>query len=165
MRKFDDDPIAELERLDAFLDGSEPGEIPIDVLRERGIEIPDEATLDDEAIHEKLWEVVRAMAEIGLFLEDTDHLSDRELYRFLVADALIQEECLPLNPASGGWHISPIGGCSEEDNEIYLRYYAEDSIRKDWGEDFGEPIPEKETRPFDRDRMLPAHGHEVDSEN
>ena len=41
----DHDPIAELERLDRFFDGEEEGERPIDVLRTKGIPIPDEATL------------------------------------------------------------------------------------------------------------------------
>lgn len=34
------DFMADLERLDPFLDGTEPGHIPLAVLRERGIEMP-----------------------------------------------------------------------------------------------------------------------------
>ncbi len=163
MAKVDDDPIAELERLDVFLDGSESGEVPIEILRARGIEIPDESSLDDAALHAKLWQIIQEMAALGLYVESTDHLSDRELYRYLVTDALVEETCLPMSP-NGGWHISPIGGCSEEDNEIYLRYYADDAIREDWRRDFGEPIPPREPLPFDRDRLLPAQ-EVVEEEN
>ncbi len=151
------DPIAELERLDRFFDGEEEGERPIDVLRTKGITAPDGATLDDESLRVKLWEIVNAMASIGMYLDSTDHMSDRELYRFLVTDALCEETILPAAGSDGGWHISPIGGCSEEDNDIYLRYYADEDMRQHWQSSFGEPIPPKEKPPWDRDRFLPQH--------
>ncbi len=88
----DHDPIAEVERLDRFFDGEEEGERPIDVLRARGITIPDGAALDDESLRAKLWEVINAMGSIGMYLESTDHLSDRELYRHLVTDALCEAD-------------------------------------------------------------------------
>jgi hypothetical protein len=152
----DHDPIAELERLDRFFDGEEEGERPIDVLRAKGITIPDGSTLYDESLRAKLWEVINAMASIGMYLDSTDHLSDRELYRHLVTDALCEETILPVGSDSG-WHHSPIGGGSEEDNEIYLRYYADDDMRQHWLSSFGEPIPPKENPPWDRDRFLPQH--------
>jgi hypothetical protein len=154
------DPIAELERLDRFFDGEEEGERPIDVMRNDGISIPDEHELDDDALHGKLWEIINAMAALGMFLDSTDHLSDRELYRYLVTDALCEETIL----GSGHWHISPIGGGSEEDNEIYLRYYADDEDRKDWQRDFEGTIPAKEKLPFDRDRLLPGGDGQDDEE-
>lgn len=157
------DPIAELERLDRFLEGEEEGARPLEVLRAKGLEIPDEPPGDDEALHKKLWEVIEAMAAIGLYVESTDHMSDRELYRYLVSDALREETFLSDDPASA-WHLSPIGGGSEEDNEIYLRYYADDERRADWKKDFGEPIPPKEPLPFDRDRLLPVQSFEPEEE-
>jgi hypothetical protein len=150
------DPIAELERLERFFDGEEEGERPIDVMRNDGISIPDERELDDDSLHAKLWEIINAMAALGMVLESTDHLSDRELYRYLVTDALCEETILPSAGSAGYWHISPIGGGSEEDNEIYLRYYADDEDRKDWQRDFEGTIPTKEKLPFDRDRLLPG---------
>jgi hypothetical protein len=152
----DNDPLAEIKRLDAFLDGEEDGERPLDVLRERGIDLPDDSSLDDEALHQKLEVLIDEMAELGLLLESTDHLSDRELYRYLLTDALLEETVLSTSGA-GAWHISPIGGCSEEDNQIYLRYYADDEDREHWRKDFGEPLPPKEKPPYDRDRRLPPH--------
>ena len=150
------DLMADLEQLDSFFDGTEPGDIPLAVLRERGIEMPDAATLNDEEVHRRLWEVIVAMKAIGLVIESTDHLSDRELYRYL-GEALKEETILTDDP-NAAWHLSPIGSGSEDDNEIYLRYYADDEERRRWAED-GVTVPPKEPLPFDRDRLLPQpHG-------
>lgn len=157
------DIIEELERLDAFYDGTEPGERPLEVLRAKGVEIPDEESLDDSSLHERLWVVIHAMAEIGLYLESTDHLSDRELYRHLVTEALVEETMLPLS-ANGAWHLSPIGGFSEEDLEVYYRYYADEEDRRLLRVD-GVELPPHETLPFDRDRLLPqaSYGGRADA--
>ena len=146
------DFMADLERLDSFIDGTEPGDIPLAVLRERGIEMPDDATLDDEDVHRRLWEIIVAMKALGLVIESTDHLSDRELYRYL-GEALKEETILSDDPNSA-WHLSPIGSGSETDNEIYLRYYADEEERRRWAED-GVTVPPKEPLPYDRDRLLP----------
>lgn len=148
------DIIAELERIDRFFDGKEKGVRPIDVIRSRGIEIPPENTLGDAATHARLWEVLEAMGEIGMVLYFTDHLSDRDLYRYLVEDVLLEETIL--SEEGGFWHISPIGGCSDEDNQIYLRYYADEETREQWGRDFEMTVPAKEPLPYDRDRFLPG---------
>ncbi|MGA7614316.1 MAG: hypothetical protein WBX15_03975 [Thermoanaerobaculia bacterium] len=155
MKSNDDeyDPIEEIERIDRFYDGEEEGERPIEVLRARGVEIPDETSLDDAKLYERLWAILKAMAEIGIYVESTNHLSDRELYRYLVGHVLVEETILPGSPM-GGWFYSPIGGCSEEDIEIYLRYYADEDERESFRED-DRPLPPKETPPYDRDRLLP----------
>jgi hypothetical protein len=150
------DPIAELERMDRFFDGDEPGEVPLEILRENGIVIPEEPPGDETVLRARLWEIVEGMADIGMVVENTDHLSDLELYRFLVEDALLQQTILPMGPG-GTWHLSPIGSGSEEDNEIYLRYYADDEYREMWRRDTGAVLPPREKPPCDRDRFLPGH--------
>ena len=152
------DLIAELERLDRFYEGEEEGERPIDVLRNKGISFPDERDLDEDALHARLWVIINAMAGVGMVLESTDHLSDRELYRYLVSEALCEETILSPPGSCGVWHLSPIGGGSEEDSQIYLRYYADDETRADWLRDFGGILPTKKKPPFDRDRLLPVDG-------
>jgi hypothetical protein len=149
--------MADLERLDSFLDGTEPGDIPLTVLRERGIEMPDDAALNDEEVHRRLWELIAAMKTIGVVVEFTNHLSDRELYRYL-GEALKEETILTDDPNSA-WHLSPIGSGSEEENEIYLRYYADEEERRRSAED-GVTVPPKEPLPFDRDRLLPQQQFE-----
>lgn len=157
--KTTEDFIAQLEQLDRFLDDpNDGGTVPLDVLAERGVMMPPSADLDDRALSRTLWQTIAAMASIGIYLESTDHLSDRQLYDFLREDALRELTLLfPDDPAHGE-HIDPIGGCSEEDIQIYLRYYADDETRDQWAKDFpGDPLPRKETPPFDRDRLLPTH--------
>ena len=152
----EDDLIAELERIDRFFGGEEPGEIPIDVLRARGIDIPQTPPDDAAALRAKLWELIEAMYELGIVVESIDHLSDAELYRYLVDDALLHETIISV--VGGTWHISPIGSGSEEENEAYLRYYADDDYREWWHREFGDPLPPKESPPYDRDRFLVVHG-------
>jgi hypothetical protein len=154
-RKKVHDPIAELERLDRFYDGQEKGVLPLDVLRQRGIPIPADEDLSDAALQDTLWKVIEGMAAVGMYLEFTDHLSDRELYRYLMT-ALTEETILSEDEMSG-WHLSPIGGCSEEDNEVWLRYYADDEERERWHQDTGDPLPPKATPPSDRDERMPDH--------
>jgi hypothetical protein len=139
--------MAGLERLDAFLNGTEPGDIPLAVLRERGIEMPDDATLDDEQVHRRLGEVLVAMEAMGLVVEFTDHLSDREFYRYL-GEALKEETMLTDDPNST-CHLTPLWSGSEDDNDIFLRYYASDEERRRFAED-GVIVPPKEPLPFDR---------------
>lgn len=57
---------------------------------------------------------------------------------------------------TGGWFHDFIGSGSEEDNQVWLRFYATDEDRadhvKDWPND---PMPLREKPPFNRDWRLP----------
>jgi hypothetical protein len=150
----ENDVIAELERIDRFFDGEEAGDVPLEVLRARGVDIPKEPPGEDAALRAKLMEIIEAMFEIGIVVEKTDHLSDAELYRFLVDDALLEETIISIG-GGGAWHISPV---RDDDSEIYLRYYADDETRERWHRELGCVLPAKETLPFDRDRFLPGNG-------
>lgn len=53
-------------------------------------------------------------------------------------------------------HLDVLGGCSEEDLILSMRYYSDDEERVEWQKDFPDfPMPPKEKPPYDRDRMLP----------
>ena len=53
-------------------------------------------------------------------------------------------------------HMSPLGGCREEDTHLFLKYYAHEQWRRDWQEEYlEETLPEHEDPPYDRDRFLP----------
>jgi hypothetical protein len=122
----------------------------------RGVAMPPGAELDDESLPAKLAEVIRELAELHCFLEGTDHLSDRELYDWLWRDGLREETPGISETLQGAWHTSPIGGGTEEDTAIWLKYYASDEDRKRWHLNFpDDPIPDHEVLPFDRDRHLP----------
>jgi hypothetical protein len=96
------------------------------------------------------------MASLGAYLIHTDHLSDRALYEYLYHDGLREEAVLfPENP-SYAYMIDLTGSGSDEDNHVYLRYYADEKYRRDWANDWpDDTVPEHEDPPFDRDRYLP----------
>lgn len=128
-------------------------------IEQAGVMLTPPEKLDDVAITNKLWEVIQVLASLGTFLECTNHLSDRELYTQLWQESL--RESTPCLPPDSGWvcHMDLIGSGSEEDTDMYLRYYADEQTREQWRRDFPEAeIPPHESPPFDRDRLLPRPG-------
>jgi hypothetical protein len=124
-------------------------------LVQRGVEMIPPADLDDTNLQAKLQELVRALAAIRCFVEDTDHLSDRELYAWLWSDAL-REEAPDLSQLGGAWHMSVIGSGNEEDMAIFLKYYAGEKERRRWKKDFpNDALPPHFPLPYNRDRNLP----------
>lgn len=132
--------------------------LPLEIFRERGSDYPPAAALDDDALKSALGRLIDDMAEIGMFLSSTDHLSDRELYEKLLGEILLEPVTIDPQGKTGFTFIDILGGWSDEDTEIYLRYYADEETRRDWAEDYGAPIPPKEKAPYDRDRHLPGYG-------
>ncbi len=128
-----------------------------DVLVQGGMELPRPDELDDSQLSAKLWEVIRGLAMLRMFLYSTNHLSDRELYEKLWDDVLQEEGPLLLSCGDSACHIDLVSSGSEEDNELYLRYYADEETRRDWLKDWPDDIiPAHEEPPFDRDRHLPS---------
>jgi hypothetical protein len=134
-------------------------------LEEAGMELPAPETLNDEQLTKKLWEVIHGLALLRVFLDDTDHLSDRELYTELWSDMLREEvKAVPLDE-DGAYHLSPLGGCSEEDIQLQMKYYADENWRRHWLEDFPDYLmPDHEDPPYDRDRLLPQPDYGSSSE-
>ena len=126
------------------------------LLENSGLEVPAPGALDDDALKIKLKEIIDRMASVGAYLLHTNHVSDRDLYEYLYNDALREETVLfPENP-SYAYMIDLTGSGSEDDNEIYLKYYADEQYRRQWAHDWpDDPMPEHEEPPFDRDRFLP----------
>jgi hypothetical protein len=150
------DEIAEkfLQQVLAF---EESEEKPLsDELMAKGIALPQPEELDDEQLRIKLWEVIHAMAHVGHYLHNTDHLSDRQLYERLIRETLPVPTILkPENP-NFACHIDLVGTGSEEDLHLYLKYYAEEEYRQQWSQHWpDDTIPPHEDPPHDRDRHLP----------
>jgi hypothetical protein len=125
-------------------------------LTEMGLELPAPENLSDEELSAKLWEVINGLAKLNVFLSQTDHLSDRELCGHLWHDSL-REITMDLPPDSG-WtcHLDILGGCSSEDLQIYMKYYADEEYREQWRKDWPDEIVPDHVDPlYDRDSKLP----------
>ena len=128
----------------------------LQLLKNAGLEVPAPDDLDDGHLTAKLWEVIERMSSLGAYLLHTDHLSDRELYTYLYSDGLQEEATLfPENPGYA-YMIDLTGSGSEEDNQIYFRYYADEEYREQWAKDWpNDRIPQREEPPYARDLRLP----------
>jgi len=122
-----------------------------------GVSLPPPDSLNDQEVTARLWELIHKLALLRVFVEQTDHLNDRELYRDLWTDSLREQTKLLPPAANSAWHIQMLGGGSEEDNRLYLKYYADDASRRHWHKDFpDDPLPAHEDPSYDRDRLLPT---------
>jgi hypothetical protein len=131
-------------------------EQPFDVLVRTGMTLPPPGALDEGQVTVKLWEVIHGMALMGMYLWSTDHLSDRDLYARLWSDTLREPTALQPEDRDCAWHIDLIGGGSEEDVALYLKYYADEDQRRSWADEWpDDPLPDVGYLPFDRDRHLP----------
>lgn len=128
----------------------------LQLLKNAGLEVPAPDDLDDDRLTAKLWEVIEQMSSLGAYLMHTDHLSDRELYTYLYSDGLQEEATLfPENPGYA-YMIDLTGSGSEEDNQVYFRYYADEAYREQWAKDWpNDRIPPREEPPYARDLKLP----------
>lgn len=128
----------------------------LQLLGNSGLTVPSPDELDDSDLTIKLWEIIARMSSLGAYLLNTNHLGDRELYEYLYKEALTEEATLfPENP-SFGFMIDLTGGGSDEDTQLFLKYYANDSYRERWARDWpDDPMPKREDAPFDRDALLP----------
>ena len=127
------------------------------LLENAGFDLPLPAALDDAALTAKLDELIDRMASLGAYLLNTNHLNDRELYEYLYDDGLREEATLfPDNPGYA-YMIDLTGSGSDEDMQIYLKYYADEDFRQRWAKDWpNDPMPDHENPPYDRDSKLPA---------
>lgn len=140
---------------------STPLSTKFEQLTRAGVELPVPESISDADMHRRLWDLINALARHDSYLYNTNHLSDRELYSELWHDILREQG--PILPPGSGWinGIDLIGGGSEEDIQIGLRYYDSAEQRASWAARFPrDHIPPHEDPPHDRDRHLPKSPHE-----
>jgi len=124
-------------------------------LTEGGMELPEPEAADDEQLASKLSEVICGLARIGVFISQTDHLSDRELYTLLWRDVLREETPMLGDYPGSACLVDLLGTGSEMDTYLYLKYYADEEWRRRWLADFPDYVmPAHENPPYDRDRHL-----------
>src|SRR5882724_7028147 len=109
-----------------------------ELFRQLGFEPLAPSAVDDFQLRGRLWEFIYALAGRRFWVDNTDHLSDRELYVWL-HDVWFNEEVADIPPeAEWNSHVDPT---SDDMNRgrfpaTWLRYYADAADREDWSKDF-----------------------------
>ncbi len=107
-------------------------------LQKQGVALPPPEQLDDADVARKVAEIAGALSRRNVFLEHTDHLSDRALYEQLYRGTLHEaRQDLPAGDEDGA--------------DAFVKYDLAGA-----GGDANGQTP----RPFDRDRHLPQPGEE-----
>jgi hypothetical protein len=121
--------------------------LPISKWFDPELTLPHPDTLDDEALHEKLWETIHQLYDQRIVLDFTDHLSDRALYCLVYRDILPSPEKkvdLPKNYLH--WHCLD----DSDEPETWLRFYATPEEREAWAKESNSRLPTAEPPPFPR---------------
>lgn len=136
-----------------FEDG--PTTTRFEQLRSAGINPLDPDTIADDDLRTKLWQLLAELAKLRAYLDQTDHLSDRDLYDVLWRDVL-REEVPAIDELGFNHPISLLSNGGEEETRLYLMYYADDEWRRQWQADFPDYVmPAPADPPFNRDCLLP----------
>ena len=121
--------------------------LPIGKWFEPELKLPAPETLDDVQLHQQLHQVIGRLFEKNIVLEFTDHLSDRQLMCLIIRDILpAQEKRISYTDSFLHWQ------CIDEelDEEVWLRFYANDFERREWAQQTGLRLPPCEQAPFKR---------------
>ena len=137
---------------------------PFTLLQNAGVTITPPEQLDDTALTANLDELIHKLASVGIYLQRTNHLSNRELYDFLYNDELRKEARLFPENHNYIYIINLAGGTlytlMERDENVdvrfYLTYYATNKERKQFARVFPQlTLPSRKNTPYDRDRFSP----------
>ena len=100
--------------------------------------------LSDEALRVTLWQTIDLLYSQRIVLRFTNHLSDRELYRIICRDILpCCEKKVDLPDNDLEWRCV-------EDDETWLRYYADAVERRRYQEEHQVELPPSEEPPYQR---------------
>ena len=146
-----------LERVLAF--ETSPKRTLIDVLQDFGVELPRPSKLTDRGLTTKLWEVIHALLGQFIVINNTDHLSDRELYTLLWNETLRKEYVVSPRHAI---QIDMTKTGVDEGMPVYLKYYATEAQREMYSQVYPDfEMPEHVEPPRRRDHLIPADPSQV----
>jgi hypothetical protein len=121
--------------------------LPIAQWFEPELKIPSPDALDDEKLHDVLWDTIQKLFDKRIVLDFTDHLSDRQLYCLIYRDILPSpEKKLDQHDNYLHWDCADTTG----DTDLWLRYYASDEEREHMSEESILPLPPREEPPYPR---------------
>ncbi|WP_425613856.1 hypothetical protein NA78x_003700 [Anatilimnocola sp. NA78] len=104
--------------------------------------------LSSEQLRLKLLAAIEQLGSRRIYLELTDHLSDRQLYCLIARDILpSHEKMLDLPGNYLNWRCLD----ADLDPETWLAYYATDEEREMWAAENSEPLPAILPPPYPRD--------------
>lgn len=109
------------------------------------LEIPAPESLSDEALSIALNETIQRLYSQDVVLRFTDHLCDRDLYKIIYRDIL---PCCEKKVEIQGKHLE--WRCIE-DNDAWLRFYADAIERRRFQEEHDVDIPPSEKPRFKRE--------------
>lgn len=127
-----------------------------ELLARDGVQLPPPDEMDDDELSLKLIEVIHTLDGHHFYLENTNHLSDRQLYTELWEDGLNESEPLVPPEFNMNYHLDMVGSGSEPHLQLWLTYYADEEARLRWKNNYPElEIPPHQDPLYDRDRHLP----------
>jgi hypothetical protein len=138
---------AENEFLACMLAWEQAPVLPIYRWFEPELRPPRPDSLNDDDLHQILWDLIGKLFARRIVLDFTDHLSDRDLYCLIFRDILPARE-KKLDWPTNYLHFDCTGPSS--DPEIWLRYYATEEERLDWAETYRQPLPPAAPPPYPR---------------
>jgi hypothetical protein len=130
-----------------------------DQLTAAGIQLPEPGSIPDADMRTKLWEVLAGLAKLRVYLENTDHLSDRELYAKLWHE-ILRTEVPAIDEIGFDNCVQLLSSGDDAENFTYLKYFADAEWRRFWLEDNPDCVmPPQEDPPYKRDCLLPWAHH------
>jgi hypothetical protein len=136
-----------------------PWRSPREILASYGYTPLPPGDLTDRQLPGRLWELIYAAAARRIFLNFTNHLDDRSLYTLLWDQWLDEPTAdIPLEAETNTTlFVDELNIPGTPHEEIWLRYYADESDLELWSSDDPDfVVPQHEDPPYDRDRFLPT---------
>ncbi len=109
--------------------------------------LPSPEGLDDDQIHDRLWDVIQQLYDKRIVLNFADHLTDRQLYTLILRDILPAEEKMIAQGENYlHWDCADASG----DPDVWLRYYATPEERDIWQTEYPGDLPPGEQPRYPR---------------
>jgi hypothetical protein len=133
--------------LESMLEWERAPTLPISQWFQPELKLPEPDSIDQQRMHDLLWETIGRLYEAKIVLEFTDHLSDSQLYRLIYRDILPSyEKKIARSSNYLHWDCANIS----DDAEIWLRYYASDRERRIWSMETRRQAPPQDNPPYPR---------------